>query len=71
MNKIISITEKVPQPTTLPDGVYLAVWGGYMIELKYDGKLYELKTEDGVRGININVFVTIANGVATFEPSKN
>lgn len=66
-NKIVSITEKVPAPSTLPDGYYQGTWGGYVIEVRYNGKAYDLRTEDGVRGVGINVVVHVENGVATFD----
>lgn len=66
-NKVKSITEKVPQITTLPDGLYNGIWSGYVIEISYNGKHYELATEKGVRGIGIKVVVQIENGVATFD----
>lgn len=69
--KILSITEKVPQTTTLPDGKYVGKWGGYIIELQYKDKYYELKTEEGVRGIGFGVIVTIKNGEATFDSIDN
>ena len=71
MNKITSITEKIPQVTTLPDGIYNATWGGYIIELHFKDKVYELTTEEGVRGISIKVVVTIKDGIATFESLNN
>ena len=71
MGNILSITEKVPQATTLPDGMYSGVWGGYTIELQYNGKTYELKTEEGVRGMGIKVMVQVDNGVATYHEVKN
>lgn len=71
MGKISSIKVKVPQEVTLPDGIYTGIWGGYIIDLKYNGKTYELTTEEGVRGGGINVVVAIQNGVATFESVKN
>ncbi len=70
-NKVKSITEKVPQVTTLPDGLYDGVWGGYIIEMLYNGKKYDLTTEEGVRGINIKVVVQVENGVATFDTITN
>jgi hypothetical protein len=70
-NKIKSITEKVPQVTTLPDGYYNGIWGGYVIEVNYKGKTFELETEEGVRGIGIKVVVEIKDGVATFEEMKH
>ena len=39
-NKIKSIKEKVPQVTTLPDGYYNGVWGGYSIDVKYKAKTF-------------------------------
>lgn len=69
--KILSITEKIPHPATLPDGIYTGTWGGYIINIRYGDKYYELKTEEGVRGIGIHVVVTIKDGVATFEELKN
>lgn len=69
--KILSITEKIPHPATLPDGIYTGTWGGYIINIRYGDKYYELKTEEGVRGIGIHVVVTIKDGVATFEQLKN
>jgi hypothetical protein len=55
----------------LPDGSYFGTWGGYVIELQYNGKTYELTTQEGVRGIGFKVVVTIKDGVATFNELKN
>lgn len=66
-NKIKSITEKVPQVTTLPDGLYGAVWSGFVIELSYGSKNYQLDTEIGVKGIGIKVVVEVFEGVASFD----
>ena len=66
-HKVKSITEKVPQVTTLPDGLYYGTWGGYVVDIDYKGKKYELATEEGVRGIGIKVVVEIKDGVATFD----
>lgn len=70
-NKILEITEKIPRPSTLPDGNYIGTWGGYNIDVRYEDKLYSLKTEEGVRGVGFKVMVTIADGVATFVEIKN
>lgn len=69
--KITSIKEKVPQETTLPDGVYTGTWGGYTIDVKYKDKSYELTTDEGVRGIGFKVVVHIVDGVATFTSTNN
>lgn len=71
MGKITSIEEKVPRKTTLPDGIYIGTWGGYIIEVYYDKKTYQLTTEEGVRGVGFRVVVTIKNSIATFEELKN
>lgn len=68
---ITSITEKVPQTTTLPDGIYQGIWGGYEIDLKYNDKHYILVTEEGVKGINIKVVVTVNGGRVTFDTINN
>ena len=70
-NRIVSIVEKVPQIAVLPDGYYTGIWGGYIIELSYKDKRYELRTENGVRGVGIKVVVQIKDGVATFEELKS
>lgn len=67
MNNLIkSIKEKVPEPTLL-DGYYLGKWGGYIIELKFKGKTYELETTEGVKGMNIDVIVKFKDGSMTFD----
>lgn len=71
MNKILEIREKAPQTAKLPDGCYFGTWGGYVIELSYQGKTYELTTEEGVKGVGIKVVVTIKDGVVTFNELKN
>ena len=70
-NKILEIREKVPQVTTLPDGFYNGTWGGFVIEVYYKGKTYELTTEEGVKCMGIKVVVNIQDGVATFGQTKN
>lgn len=70
-NKITSITKQVPKAVTLPDGVYKGIWGGYVIEVEFEKEKYDLATEEGVRGIGINVVVSIIDGVATFQLINN
>lgn len=70
-NKILNITEKVPQIAILPDGLYSGIYGGYVISVVYENKQYELHTEEGVRGGGIKVLVTIKDGIATFEQLNN
>lgn len=71
MNKILKIEEKLPQVASIPDGTYQGVWGGYVIEISYQGKTYQLTTEEGVRGMGIKVMVIIKDGVAEFTQVNN
>lgn len=69
--KILSIKEKVPVATTLRDGFYTGVWGGSIITLQSEGKVYELEAEEGIRGIGIRVIVEVKDCIASFEVVKN
>jgi hypothetical protein len=71
MGKVLSITEKRPVDVVLPDGVYLGIWGGHVIELTLKGKTYELGTDVGVKGIGYKVAVTVKNGEATYQEIDN
>lgn len=71
MGKILSIKEKIPVDSTLPDGSYTGIWGGTIIEIQYKGKTYELTTDEGVRGMGFHVVVHIENGVGTFNGVRN
>jgi len=66
-NRIISITEKVPQKASLPDGYYNGTWGGSIIEVCYQGRIFELETQEGIRGSDVKVVVEVKNGIATFD----
>jgi len=69
--KILKITEKIPQPAVLPDGLYNGVLGGSIIQLSYNAKYYELTVEEGIRGSGVKVVVTVKNGEATYDEFKN
>jgi len=69
--RVKSIKETRPVETTLPDGLYFGKWGGNIIEVSFRDKKYELETEEGVRGINVNVIVLIKAGIATFDTTSN
>lgn len=71
MGKILKIEEKVPRPSKLPDGLYTGVWGGYVIEVRHNDHLYQLTTDEGVRGMGIRVVVNIKGEDMTFTELKN
>ncbi len=52
---------------TLPDGWYSGVWSGYRIKITHMMSVYELTTEEGVRGTGSAVVVQVKDGVATFD----
>lgn len=67
MNKeITKITRNIPQDTTLPDGSYHGIWGGYNIVVNHGGVMYDLTTKEGVRGVGYKVLVQVKYGIATF-----
>lgn len=70
-HKILSILEKVPSITTLPDGYYDGLWSGHCIDINYKGKAYELMTDEGIRGINVKVIVEVKNGMASFDEKNS
>ena len=71
MARILEITEKIPRPAELEDGMYTGVWGGYVIEVYHKDKLYSMRTDEGVRGSGIKVIVKIKNNMASFEQLSN
>jgi hypothetical protein len=71
MGKILEIKEKVPQTAILPDGMYIGLWSGNIITVVYNGKTFELTTEEGVRGVNYKVVVSIKDGIPTFNKLNN
>ncbi len=71
MGKITKVVIKVPKEVTLPDGIYTGIWGDYVIDVRYADKIYELTTEEGVRGMGFRVMVTMKDGVGTYEDIKN
>ena len=68
-NSITEINQK--NNHKLDDGVYIGKYGGSLIRVKVAQQEWELKTEIGVKGIGINVVVTVENGAASFAISRN
>ena len=56
MNENIMSTQEVD----LPDGEYKALWSGYHLEILSDEPV-EIKTIDGVRGINQKKDILVKN----------
>ena len=70
VNKIIKITKVIPE-TKLPNGVFKGLWGGNIIIVEYNLESYELETEIIVKGINIEVIVTVNDNSLTFKTLNN
>jgi hypothetical protein len=44
---------------SLPIGRYYGKWSGYEVKVNHDGEEWFLKTNDGVRGLDIDVEVRV------------
>ncbi len=69
-SKSKSITKKVAQPATLPDGSYSGLWSGHVISVIHNGEVYDIETKEGVRGFNISATVVIKDGAAISVTTK-
>lgn len=49
---------------TIPVGAYDALWSGYVAEIALDGKKHKIRTETGIRGMNVPATVEIRGGKA-------
>lgn len=55
-----NLKKKVLEDTTLPDGTYSGLWGGYIVEFECNGVAYEAETtEVGIKGIDIPCTIEI------------
>jgi len=63
--KFNSKVKKIVEPgsdveITLPSGSYRGTYGGYVCVINYKDKVYQVHTENGVRGFGYNANVIIA-----------
>jgi len=77
IEEMMKLSESEPTPVGLqtakdsepiPDGTYPCLWSGYNVEIKLQGKTYNLSTEPigkGVRGMNCPATAVIVNGEIT------
>ena len=56
---------QVASPTSLPDGIYDGVWGGYIVRFSVDGVEYEARTEIGIRTLRAPCRVSVMQGIIT------
>lgn len=50
------------------DDEYQGLWSGYFVRFKSGGVEYEVRTDCGVRGINVPAVITVENGSITVRP---
>lgn len=55
----------------LPDGLYIGIWSGYTVEVKYKNEVYTFETEESVKSIGLKVVVSIEDGIMSFEELNN
>ena len=51
------------KPIDLPDGKYDAVWSGYKLEIKADGKIVKTETTMGIRSVNVKIKIKVTGGL--------
>lgn len=57
-------------PSKIPEGDYPGSWSGYVVLAGIGNVVYELQTEDGVRGLNVPCTIKVRDGVATVHPEN-
>lgn len=70
MYRILSIEEKVPRPAKLDNGIYVGTWCSNKITIQVRERMYELTTEEGIRG-SCRVAVVIKGDDMTFQELTN
>ena len=53
---------RIVNVSTIPDGVYDGVWGGYCVNFSVDGVEYEAQTLEGIRTPRAECKVTVDDG---------
>ena len=69
MDTSITRIEKyeVVKASSLPDGKYKGIWGGYEVTATIDMLFYRFHTKDGIRTPSAACTVVIQNGIVTVE----
>jgi hypothetical protein len=66
MAKVLSAERYESTPLgVFPDGEYPGVWSGYVVEFSIAGFRFRLKTDTGVRGMNVPCVVKVESGAVT------
>ena len=54
----------------IPEGVYAGYWGGYDVVVNHDGEQWNIRTKDGIRGVNMPVSVVVDENVTSIVQVK-
>ena len=54
----------------LPNGVYDAVWSGYVLRINIDNKLEEIQTDPGIRGKTRCVVIIQGNKISVEKANQ-
>lgn len=61
MRRLTNLVQ-VSQTVVIPDGQYNGFQSGYSVTFVADGKRYEAKSDEGLRGLKIPRVVVVENG---------
>lgn len=53
---------KLMSDVILPDGKYKGIWSGYQVDLVIDDNTFQIRTKNGIRGINIPCIINVVDG---------
>lgn len=59
MTKVLK-TVIVVDSRDVPPGVYEGRWSGYEVLVEIGGRLYEMKTQNGIRGLSVPCTVRVS-----------
>jgi hypothetical protein len=55
---------------SLPNGAYAGRWSAYEAITEINGKTYRMRTEDGVRGMNVQCLVVVTDAGVMVEAMR-
>lgn len=56
--------------TSVPDGDYPGTWSGYTVLTSINSRAVQLRTVNGIRGINVPCVVRVRDGVIKVESAR-
>ena len=66
-SKVLSVVQII-NDSPIPKGEYIGTWSGYTVKFRIGERLFEAKTNKGIRGLNIGCNVIVSeNGDITIQ----